>query len=117
MTKPGKPFPGSSLAGSPPSRAATHLYLRARDTMPATSLGSRSSLMTSPPPRVLLVAEHASARFGGEAILPLHYFRVLRARGVETWMIVHERTRDELTALFPTDKDRLYFVPDQPMHR
>jgi hypothetical protein len=30
-------------------------------------------------PRVLIVADHASARFGGEAALPLHYFRVLRS--------------------------------------
>ena len=40
-------------------------------------------------PRVLIVAEHASAKFGGEAILPLHYFRVLRKRGIEAWLIVH----------------------------
>jgi hypothetical protein len=31
--------------------------------------------------RILLVAEHASAQFGGEAALPLHYYRVLRSRG------------------------------------
>jgi hypothetical protein len=34
-------------------------------------------------PRVLIVAENASSRFGGEAILPLHVFRGLRRRGVE----------------------------------
>lgn len=68
---------------------------------------------SSPPsPRVLIVAEHASAKFGGEAILPLHYFRVLRKRGIETWLIVHSRTRDELTALFPSDSDRIHFIPD-----
>src|SRR5579871_4629468 len=68
-------------------------------------------------PRVLIVAEHASAKFGGEAILPLHYFRVLRKRGVEAWLIVHSRTRDELTALFPNDLDRIHFVPDTKCHR
>ena len=35
--------------------------------------------------RVLIAAEHASARFGGEAALPLHYFRVLKRRGVPVW--------------------------------
>jgi glycosyltransferase involved in cell wall biosynthesis len=60
----------------------------------------------------LIVAEHASAKFGGEAILPLHYFRVLRKRGVEAWLIVHSRTRDELVALFPGDVDRIHFIPD-----
>ncbi len=68
-------------------------------------------------PRILIVAEHASAQFGGEAILPLHYFRVLRRRGIEAWMVVHERTREELVALFPEDRDRLHFVPDTFAHR
>lgn len=61
---------------------------------------------------MLIIAEHASAKFGGEAILPLHYFRVLRKRGVEAWLIVHARTRNELTALFPHDLDRIHFIPD-----
>lgn len=64
-------------------------------------------------PRVLIVAEHASARFGGEAILPLHYFRVLRARGVDVHLLVHERTRDELLERFPDDHDRIHFTPDR----
>jgi hypothetical protein len=68
-------------------------------------------------PRVLIVAEHASARFGGEPVLPLHYFRVLRARGIPAWMIVHERTREELRELFPADLERIRFVPDSALHR
>lgn len=67
--------------------------------------------------RVVVVAENASAAFGGEAALPLHYFRVLRRRGVEAWLVVHERTRDELTALWPGEAGRLRFVPDRPLHR
>ncbi len=67
--------------------------------------------------RVLLVAEHASAQFGGEAALPLHYFRILRRRGINVWMIVHERTRSELEAVFPDDGDRIYYVPDTIWHR
>jgi len=64
--------------------------------------------------RILIVAEHASLRFGGEALLPVHYFRVLRARGIETWMLCHERVAEELRAAFPHDHDRLLFVPDSP---
>ena len=60
--------------------------------------------------RVLIVAEHASAKFGGEAILPLHYYRVLRARNVPVWLLVHERTRAELTSLYPQDEAHLLFV-------
>jgi glycosyltransferase involved in cell wall biosynthesis len=72
---------------------------------------------TDAPLRVLIVAEHASARFGGEAILPLHWFRKLRARGVEAWMIVHERTRTELAMLMPDQIDRVHFVSDTRLHK
>jgi glycosyltransferase involved in cell wall biosynthesis len=67
--------------------------------------------------RICIVAEHASAQFGGEAILPLHYFRLLRSRGVETWLVVHSRTRAELTELFPQEIDRMFFVPDLWIHK
>ena len=40
---------------------------------------------------------------GGEAALALHYYRVLRARGAQVWLIAHERTRAELMALFPNE--------------
>ena len=66
---------------------------------------------------VLIVAEHASLKYGGEAALPLHYFRVLRQRGINTWLIVHERTREELESLFESDRDRLYFITDTIWHR
>ncbi len=67
--------------------------------------------------RILIVAEHASMQFGGEATLPLHYFRVLRQRGIEAWLVVHERTRDELMDSFAEDSDRIYFTPDTAVHR
>ena len=62
--------------------------------------------------RVLIVAENASVRFGGEAILPYHYFRLLLERGVDVHLIVHDRTRAELEQLFPSALERLHFVPD-----
>lgn len=67
--------------------------------------------------RICIVAEHASTRFGGEAILPIHYFRLLRARGIEAWLVVHARTRDELAELFAEDMSRIRFVPDMWIHR
>ncbi len=63
-------------------------------------------------PHVLIVAEHASLKFGGEAALPWHYFHFLRQRGVETWLVVHDWTRDELKSFFQDDFDRIYLVPD-----
>jgi glycosyltransferase involved in cell wall biosynthesis len=62
--------------------------------------------------RVLIVAEHASTRFGEEAILPLHIFRGLRRSGVEAWLVVHARTLDELEATLPGELDRIHFIPD-----
>ena len=67
-------------------------------------------------PRVLIAAEHASARFGGEAALPLHYFRVLRQRGVPVWLVTHARTREELSALYPGDAHIVY-IEDTGWHR
>jgi len=67
--------------------------------------------------RVLIVAEHASAQFGGEALLPLQYFRQLRARNIEAWLVVHGRTRSEVETLFPEDRDRLHFIPDTWLHK
>lgn len=66
---------------------------------------------------VLIVAEHASASFGGEAALPLHYFRVLLARGASVWLVTHARVRPELMALFPQAMDRIVFVEDRRLHR
>lgn len=67
--------------------------------------------------KVVIAAEHASAKFGGEAFLPLHYFRILRNRGVEAWLVVHSRTQQELEALFPDDRDRIYFIADTWIHK
>ncbi|MFN4243217.1 MAG: hypothetical protein ACK4PI_08265 [Tepidisphaerales bacterium] len=67
--------------------------------------------------RLLIVAEDASATFGGEAVLPLHYFRLLRRRGVDVHLVVHARNRDALLRLFPHDAGRLHFVPDTWLHK
>ena len=67
--------------------------------------------------RILIVAEHASLKLGGEAAIPLHYFRVLRQRRINTWLVVHERTREELQSLFERDLDYIYFVDDSFGHR
>ena len=65
--------------------------------------------------RVLIVCDHASAKSGGEAILPLHYFRLLRIRGYETWLVAHARTREELSDLFPGER-RIRYVEESHLH-
>jgi glycosyltransferase involved in cell wall biosynthesis len=67
--------------------------------------------------RVVLVAENCSVRMGGEAILPYHYFRLLRARGVDAHLVVHERVREELLRLFPTESGHLHFIPDHTLQK
>ena len=66
--------------------------------------------------RVLIVAEYASAQFGGEAILPLHYFRKLRSRGVEAILVVQDRTKEHLQTIFPHEQEHIHFIPDNAMH-
>lgn len=63
-------------------------------------------------PKVLIVAEHASAVFGGEALIPFQYFKRLRQRGLDVHLLVHERTRAELSEAFPAEHARIHFVHD-----
>jgi glycosyltransferase involved in cell wall biosynthesis len=67
--------------------------------------------------RILIVADNASSRFGGEAFLPLNYFRLLRQKGIDVHLLVHERTRAELLESFPDDTRRLHFVKDTLLHK
>lgn len=68
-------------------------------------------------PRVLIVAPNVSARFGGEAILPLTYFRLLTRRGYVVHLLAHERNRQELQALPEFDPAKVHFIPDTRWHR
>ena len=68
-------------------------------------------------PRVAIVADNASLRFGGEAALPFHFFRVLRKRKVEAWLVVHERCREAVEEAFVEDLEHVIFVPDLVLHR
>lgn len=67
--------------------------------------------------QILIVASNASRCFGGEAFIPLNYFRLLRRRNTDVRLVVHARNRSELTALFPDDLDRLWFVDDTSLHK
>jgi glycosyltransferase involved in cell wall biosynthesis len=60
----------------------------------------------------LIIAEHASAQFGGEALIPFQYFKYLRRLNIDVHLLVHERTGEELREAFPNDVDRLHFVSD-----
>lgn len=68
-------------------------------------------------PKVLIVAPNASARFGGEAFLPLHYFERLRARGVPALLLTHARNRDELALRLEAHAGAVFYVEDGPVQR
>jgi glycosyltransferase involved in cell wall biosynthesis len=67
--------------------------------------------------RVLVVSENASMRMGGEASYGVFFFRLLRDRGVEAWLLPHDRVRRELAELFPDDLDRIHYVDDTRLDR
>ena len=80
-------------------------------------MGNRQAYQKVEPLRVLIVAENASDSFGGEAALPLRYFKLLRDRGIPAWLVTHARVREELARIIPEDLDRIHFVEDSRLHR
>ena len=67
--------------------------------------------------RVLIVSHYASAQLGGEGLLPLQYFRLLRLRKSDVYLLTHEDTKNELEKLFPEDSEYIHYVPDTSVHR
>jgi glycosyltransferase involved in cell wall biosynthesis len=65
---------------------------------------------------VLVVAANASAKWGGEAILPLHIFRGLLKAGHDAWMCVGNETKPELDEYLGPDAQRVHYVDDAKMH-
>ena len=67
--------------------------------------------------KVVIVAPNASARGGGESIIPLHYFNFLPNCGVSTLLVVHSRSRDEINDLFSNRNDDIYYVEDTQLQK
>lgn len=62
--------------------------------------------------KIIITGDNASTKFGGEAILPFHYFRLLNDHKVDTLLVVHFRCKKELDLLLPNLKDKMYFIED-----
>jgi glycosyltransferase involved in cell wall biosynthesis len=73
--------------------------------------------MATAPLKICIVAQNASFKYGGEASLPWLCFKYLRQRSVDVHLVVHGRTRPELLAGFPDDRDRLHFSPETKIDR
>jgi glycosyltransferase involved in cell wall biosynthesis len=61
---------------------------------------------------VLIVAENASMRQGGESSLAMHWFLELLNEGVEAHLLVHVRSKPELDQLLSGFASRIHYVPD-----
>lgn len=69
------------------------------------------------PLHILIACDSASLRFGGEAALPLHYFRFLLGKGIACRLVVHERCRDELKSTFPDAQDKIDYIENSRTDR
>jgi len=66
--------------------------------------------------KILIVSENATDEYGGESVLPLHYFRGLRAKGEDVYLLTHTRVRDRLKQIIPLDLDRVIFIDETWLH-
>ena len=69
------------------------------------------------PLNVLIVCEHASNVFGGEAMLPLNYFRYLAKSQHTVYLITHERVKTSIQQLTDINQDNVFYVPDTFAHK
>lgn len=67
--------------------------------------------------KILIVAQNASTRFGGEAIIPVHYFRSLLERRYSVELMAHARNRADLEEIFPADQEKIHYIKDTNYHR
>ena len=64
--------------------------------------------------RVLIASHYTSERLGGEAAIPLRLYKRLRRRGVAAWLVAHDSDREELTAEFAAEPERLVLTSSLP---
>ena len=61
---------------------------------------------------VMIVAENASLRRGGELSLAIHWFRELLKEGLDVRLLVHVRSKPELDQSLSRFSSRIHYVPD-----
>lgn len=66
---------------------------------------------------ILIVCEHASSLFGGEAMLPLNYFRYLSKSEHMVYLITHERVKASFQLLPDINHQHIFYVPDTAAHK
>ena len=67
---------------------------------------------------ILIVCEHASNVYGGEAMLPLNYFRLLsKDQNNQVYLITHARVRTSIENLADIKQDHVFYMPDTKVHQ
>ncbi|MEE4207735.1 MAG: glycosyltransferase family 4 protein [Parvularcula sp.] len=66
---------------------------------------------------ILIVAQNASTRFGGEAIIPVHYFRELSCLQYNVTMVTHERNRLDLESYLGQETENIHYTKDTFLHK
>ncbi len=61
--------------------------------------------------KILIVCEHASNQFGGEAMLPFKYFHYLQEQKHDVYLLTHARARNSFNGM-----RNIYFIPDTKLH-
>ena len=67
--------------------------------------------------RVLIVAPNISSRMGGEAIIPYHYIRELKAQGVDITALTHARVRNEVEESAIQSCAHFHFIEDAALEK
>ena len=66
---------------------------------------------------ILIVCEHASNVFGGEAMLPLNYARYLTKNQHNVYLITHERVKTSIQQIADINQEHVFYVPDTLAHK
>jgi glycosyltransferase involved in cell wall biosynthesis len=67
--------------------------------------------------KILIVCEHASNAYGGEAILPLNYFRFLTKSQHDVYLITHDRVKASILKMLEINQNHVFYVPDTWVHQ
>ena len=67
--------------------------------------------------KILIVCEHASNAYGGEAILPLNYFSYLTKSQHDVYLITHDRVKASMLKMLEINQSHIFYVPDTWAHQ
>ena len=67
--------------------------------------------------KILIVCEHASNAYGGEAILPLNYFSYLTKSQHDVYLVTHDRVKASMLNMLEIKQNHVFYVPDTWAHQ